>query len=37
VTVNPSTGETKFATTQAEHDRYVQEFNAWCSANPGKC
>jgi UPF0755 protein len=37
VTVDPSTGETKFATTQAEHDRYVQEFNAWCSANPGKC
>ncbi len=37
VTVNPDTGETKFASTQAEHDRNVQEFNAWCSANPGKC
>ena len=37
VTVDPSTGETKFATTQAEHDRNVQEFQAWCSANPGKC
>lgn len=37
VTVDPSTGETKFAETQAEHDRNVQEFQAWCSANPGKC
>ena len=37
VTVDPSTGETKFAVTQAEHDRNVQEFQAWCSANPGKC
>ena len=37
VTVDPSTGETKFAKTQAEHDRNVQEFQAWCSANPGKC
>lgn len=37
VTVDPSTGETKFATTVAEHDRNVAEFNAWCSAHPGKC
>jgi len=37
VTVNPDTGETKFATTQAEHDANVQEFNAWCSDNPGTC
>ena len=37
VTVDPSTGETKFAATQEEHDRNVQEFQAWCSANPGKC
>jgi UPF0755 protein len=37
VTVDPSTGTTKFATTQAEHDRNVQEFNAWCSANKDKC
>ena len=37
VTVDPSTGETKFAETEAEHDRNVQEFQAWCSANPGKC
>ncbi|MGL5818924.1 MAG: endolytic transglycosylase MltG [Phycicoccus sp.] len=37
VTVDPSTGETKFASTQAEHDRNVREFNAWCSANRDKC
>jgi UPF0755 protein len=37
VTVNPSTGETKFATTIAEHDQYVKEFQAWCQANTGKC
>lgn len=37
VTVNPETGETKFATTLAEHDRYAREFNAWCAANRGKC
>ena len=32
VTVNPETGETKFAATQAEHDQYVAEFQAWCNA-----
>ena len=37
VAVNPDTGETKFATTPAEHDRNVQEFNAWCSENKDKC
>ena len=37
VTVDPSTGETKFAETQGEHDRNVQEFQAWCRANAGKC
>jgi UPF0755 protein len=37
VTVNPSTGETKFATTLAEHDQYVKEFQTWCQANPGTC
>ena len=37
VTVDPSTGETKFAVTQEEHDRNVRQFQAWCSANPGKC
>ncbi len=39
VAVNPETGETKFAATQAEHDQYVAEFQAWCNApeNKGKC
>ena len=37
VTVNPSTGETKFAVSQEEHDQYVKEFQAWCQANTGKC
>jgi UPF0755 protein len=37
VTVNPDTGATKFATTMAEHDRYVQEFQKWCSTHPGRC
>jgi UPF0755 protein len=37
VTVNPNTGETKFAETPAEHDQYVKEFQAWCQANTGKC
>lgn len=37
VTVNPQTGETKFAETHAEHQRNVQEFQAWCQANPGTC
>ena len=37
VTTNPSTGETKFAVTQEEHDQYVKEFQAWCQANTGKC
>ncbi len=37
VTVNPTTGETKFASSLAEHDQYVKEFQAWCQANTGKC
>ena len=37
VTVNPTTGETKFATTNEQHDQYVKEFQAWCQANTGKC
>jgi UPF0755 protein len=37
VTVNPSTGETKFAVTQEEHDQYVKEFQTWCQVNQGKC
>lgn len=37
VAVNPSTGETKFATTAAEHQANVAQFQQWCSQNPGKC
>lgn len=37
VTVNFDTGETKFAKTQAEHDKYVKEFQAWCQAKKGRC
>lgn len=34
VTVNPDTGETKFATTKAQHDKNVKEFQAWLAENP---
>jgi UPF0755 protein len=37
VTVNPDTGETKFASTSAEHARNVKVFNAWCAANQDRC
>lgn len=37
VTVNIHTGETKFATTYAEHQRNQAEFRTWCSENPGVC
>lgn len=37
VTVEPETGETKFATTYAEHQKYVLEFQAWCQAHKGTC
>lgn len=37
VTVDPVTGETKFAVTAAEHAKYVKEFQSWCQAHPGKC
>ncbi len=35
VTVNLKTGETKFASTLAEHNKNVQQFDSWCKANPG--
>ncbi|HET8595959.1 MAG TPA: endolytic transglycosylase MltG [Intrasporangium sp.] len=37
VTVNPETGETKFAATYAEHEKYVAEFRGWCQAHKGTC
>jgi UPF0755 protein len=37
VTINLDTKETKFAKTLAEHNGYVERYNAWCAANPGRC
>ncbi|HET7399508.1 MAG TPA: endolytic transglycosylase MltG [Intrasporangium sp.] len=37
VAVNPTTGETRFATTFAEHEQNVALFQQWCQANKGKC
>jgi UPF0755 protein len=37
VTVNPTTGETKFATTAAEAAANRAEFQAWCSAHEAAC
>lgn len=37
VTTDPDTGETKFATTTAEHQRNVQEFQAWCRQHSDRC
>lgn len=37
VTVDPSTGETKFAETFEEHQANVAEFQQWCRDNPDQC
>ncbi|TPV53224.1 endolytic transglycosylase MltG [Pseudarthrobacter phenanthrenivorans] len=37
VTINLDTKETKFSKTLAEHNGYVEQYNAWCMANPGRC
>nr|WP_254703455.1 endolytic transglycosylase MltG [Pseudarthrobacter sp. C4D7] len=37
VTINLDTKETKFAKTLAEHNAFVEQYNAWCQANPGRC
>ena len=37
VTINLDTKETKFSKTLAEHLGYVEKYNAWCAANPGRC
>ncbi|KIC65638.1 endolytic transglycosylase MltG [Pseudarthrobacter phenanthrenivorans] len=37
VTINLDTKETKFAKTLAEHNAYVEQYNAWCRANAGRC
>ncbi|MFF1829444.1 endolytic transglycosylase MltG [Paenarthrobacter sp. NPDC058040] len=37
VTINLDTKETKFSKTLSEHSGYVEQYNAWCAANPGRC
>ena len=37
VTINLDTKETKFAKTLAEHNMYVDQYNAWCQAHAGRC
>jgi UPF0755 protein len=37
VTVDPSTGETKFTDNYDEFLGYKEEFQQWCSDNPGQC
>ncbi|KSU67972.1 endolytic transglycosylase MltG [Arthrobacter sp. NIO-1057] len=37
VTVNIETGETKFASTYAQHQQNQAEFRLWCEQNPGVC
>ncbi len=37
VTVNPDTGETKFATTQQAHDNNAKEFQQWCAEHQDRC
>jgi UPF0755 protein len=37
VAVNPDTGETKFASTNSEHDKNVKEFQAWCRKHKDRC
>ena len=37
VTVNLDTKETKFSRTLAEHNAYVEQYTAWCTANVGRC
>ncbi|WP_233542652.1 endolytic transglycosylase MltG [Kocuria tytonis] len=37
VTVNLDSGETKFAKTYEEHQKYVAQYNQWCSDHEGKC
>ena len=37
VTVNLQTGETLFATTQAEQDENTKKLTEYCNQNPGVC
>ena len=37
VTVNPSTGETKFTDSFEQHEQNRMEFQEWCAENPEQC
>lgn len=37
VAIDPSTGETAFATTFSEHQKNVRAFQDWCQAHKGQC
>lgn len=37
VTVNLDTGETKFSKTYEQHQRYVAQYQQWCSEHEDKC
>ncbi|MFT8394898.1 endolytic transglycosylase MltG [Propionibacterium sp.] len=37
VTVNPDTGETNFAANGEDHEKNVQQFQAWCQDHAGRC
>lgn len=37
VTVNQANGDTRFATTYAQHQQNEAKFRAWCAGHPGKC
>lgn len=37
VTVNPDTGETKFANNAAGHQKNVRQFQRWCQTHQGRC
>lgn len=37
VAVNPDSGETKFAVTDAQHAANVDEWQDWCAKNEGRC
>lgn len=37
VSVNPDTGETKFAETDVGHQENVDEYQAWCAKHKGRC
>jgi UPF0755 protein len=37
VTVNPTSGETRFGASWQEHEANVKLFQQWCAQNKGKC